>query len=550
MDFNKLFRILAVDLSGHGNNFKEMKSYTASLLANTQFNHVQLPSDFFGLLLNSGYVAKEKLGILYNIYANSYLSYEAKTKAFKDIEQFNFFNFSFEATKILKHIIESIIKYPVNSNETRALAAWIPNELRTGEMTTDHRACLMKLVNLKFIHATDMNILHAVFVNNLEVIKNIIDPGWVRIIGLCYNYDRNKMPLYETPVPQTLQRPSQISIHNQTNGQEPSPIEQYYVPRPYETEMIKAKPQWSPIEQTQPLTALKIPHFNSPIIPNDQNKQVNSPSYEIPSPTSLKEIQYDIPEKDVLSGVFVGECVIINIEKFTDPKFKNRVGSNKDAENIKSTFDAMGFHTIVKTDLRSAELFRYLKEKSLDQKLNKVGIFVCFLMSHGDEGWISGSDGDKIEIDAIVTNFKNNQCMPLQGKPKLFFVQACKESTVDVPETNMYTDDIPSTQPQDADLMICQTITKGNEYSLTNDGSWYVNKLCEFIRKGYRSLDLMQIHTHVNLALSRADENVSSIEVSNSSGSLRKTLRFVPNISAEDFQENIPGRGQDLFHRI
>ena len=557
MDFNKLFKILAVDLSGYGNNFKEIKSYTARNLGNNKFTHVQLPSDFFALLLSSGQVTKDNLELLYNIYANSHLNYEAKTKAFKDIEEFNFFNFSFEATKILKHVIEAIIKYPVNTHEMKALAKWIPDEFRTGEMVMDHKASLMKLVELKFVHAFNMRILYEVFMNNSDMIKTIIQPGWCRILGLNHNYNRNKLPAFEVPP----QRPCQVPIYSQLAGQDLSPVEQYPpdIPRPYNSEMTPSRPRWSPDEQQQQQqqpAATNFPPFQTPQVPIKSPTQYpSSPNYEQPSPPAtmdieaLREVQYDIPEKDVLSGVYPGECVIINIEKFKEPGMKNRVGSNKDVESIKNTFDSIGFRTIVRTDLTSAQLLHFLREKSLDQKLHKVGMFVCFLMSHGDEGRISGSDGENIEIETIITNFKNNQCLALQGKPKLFFVQACRGNIVDAPKQDIYQDGVPA-QPQDADLMICQATTKGKVAVRTDEGSWYINKLCEFISKGHRTLDLMQIHTHVNFAVSKEGKGASTLQVSNSSGSLRKTLRFVPNISAVDFQEKIPGRNENLFNRM
>ena len=566
MDFNKLFKILAVDLSGYGNNFKEMKLYTAHNLAMNQFNHVQLPSDFFALLLASGRVNKDNLGILYSIYANSHLNYDAKNKAFKDIEEFNFYNFSFEATKILKNVIETLVKYPVNTHEMKGVAAWIPEEYRTGEMKMDHKASIMKLVELKLIHAFDLRILQTVFRNNSDIIKTIIEPGWMQILGLNHNYIRNKMPILEPPQPPIITRPSHVSFHPQSSGQDPSPVEQYsqyfheefqqFVPRPYHTEMGISQTQWSPDEeqQQQQHAVTNIHTGQSPRLQINPYQQFNSPNYELPSPPSmediLREVQYEIPYRDVLSGVYPGECLIINIEKFKDPNMKDRIGSSFDVKSIETTFNNLGFHTTIKEDLTSEDLLRYLKEKSLDKRLSKVGMFVCFLMSHGEEGRISGSDGQNIEIETIITNFKNDQCLALQGKPKIFFVQACRGNKVDEPKKNYYKDNILNAQPQDADLMICQATTKGKVAVRTDEGSWYINKLCEIIRKGHQTLDLMQIHTKVNHAVSQLGAEASTLQVSNSSGSLRKTLRFVPNISADDFEKKSPTKSENLFSRM
>ena len=51
---------------------------------------------------------------------------------------------------------------------------------------------------------------------------------------------------------------------------------------------------------------------------------------------------------------------------------------------------------------------------------------VVVLMSHGADDFIYGSDIEKVHIPSIVDKFKPNKCPALQGKPKLFFIQACR----------------------------------------------------------------------------------------------------------------------------
>ena len=50
---------------------------------------------------------------------------------------------------------------------------------------------------------------------------------------------------------------------------------------------------------------------------------------------------------------------------------------------------------------------------------------VCIL-SHGEEGYIFGTDGRKILLDSILSLFDNSHCKNLIGKPKIFIVQACR----------------------------------------------------------------------------------------------------------------------------
>lgn len=51
--------------------------------------------------------------------------------------------------------------------------------------------------------------------------------------------------------------------------------------------------------------------------------------------------------------------------------------------------------------------------------------FVC-LLSHGEEGFIFGTDGRKLQLDSVFKLFDNSNCPTLLGKPKIFVIQACR----------------------------------------------------------------------------------------------------------------------------
>ena len=51
--------------------------------------------------------------------------------------------------------------------------------------------------------------------------------------------------------------------------------------------------------------------------------------------------------------------------------------------------------------------------------------FIC-LLSHGEEGYIFGTDGKRIPLDEIFLLFGNTNCKGLMGKPKVFIIQACR----------------------------------------------------------------------------------------------------------------------------
>ncbi len=57
--------------------------------------------------------------------------------------------------------------------------------------------------------------------------------------------------------------------------------------------------------------------------------------------------------------------------------------------------------------------------------------FTCCLMSHGSEGIIQGTDGKNVKINEIATHLNGKQCESLAGKPKMFFIQACRGTSFD-----------------------------------------------------------------------------------------------------------------------
>ena len=50
---------------------------------------------------------------------------------------------------------------------------------------------------------------------------------------------------------------------------------------------------------------------------------------------------------------------------------------------------------------------------------------IC-LLSHGEEGYMFGTDGKKIPLEEIFLLFDNRHCPALLNKPKIFFIQACR----------------------------------------------------------------------------------------------------------------------------
>lgn len=52
--------------------------------------------------------------------------------------------------------------------------------------------------------------------------------------------------------------------------------------------------------------------------------------------------------------------------------------------------------------------------------------FVAVIMAHGGLGELYGVNGDAFPVHQLTLNFTTEKCPSLAGKPKLFFIQACR----------------------------------------------------------------------------------------------------------------------------
>ncbi|XP_025939846.1 caspase-3 isoform X2 [Apteryx mantelli] len=126
----------------------------------------------------------------------------------------------------------------------------------------------------------------------------------------------------------------------------------------------------------------------------------------------------------------MGECVIINNKNFhRETGMLPRSGTDADAASVREVFVKLGYKIKLNNDLSCRDIFKLLKNTS-EEDHSKRSSFVCVLLSHGEEGLIYGTDGP-LELKALTSLFRGDRCRSLAGKPKLFFIQACRGTEFD-----------------------------------------------------------------------------------------------------------------------
>ncbi|XP_072904224.1 caspase-7-like isoform X2 [Hemitrygon akajei] len=219
----------------------------------------------------------------------------------------------------------------------------------------------------------------------------------------------------------------------------------------------------------------------------------------------------------------IGTCIIFNNKNFQPSTgMSKRNGTDKDASNLMKTFKNLGFHTEILNDQTCQQMLQKLSNVAKSDH-SQMAAFICVFLSHGEEGLLYGTDGYE-EIKTFTSIFRGDLCRSLIGKPKLFFIQACRGNEFDAGvetdgiETDSKGEPATSLQkiPIEADFLYAYSTAPGY-YSWRNtaNGSWFIQSLCHVLDSYGKKLELMQLLTRVNhkVALefeSNTDANYSS----------------------------------------
>lgn len=202
-----------------------------------------------------------------------------------------------------------------------------------------------------------------------------------------------------------------------------------------------------------------------------------------------------------------GYAVIFNHVHFE--RWESRPGTNVDCENLRQTLSGLHFNVIICKDYTKHEIHEEIKEvSSRDHSENDCIIIV--ILSHGfDDGDVCAADRE-YSVESLASFFTADKCPSLAGKPKLFFIQACRGELNDIGARIAYPKGVHNVQkqcgidyqrklPVQADFLFAYSSVPGYvSYRHITHGSWYVQTLCEQLKINGTLYDLMKLLTIVN----------------------------------------------------
>lgn len=223
---------------------------------------------------------------------------------------------------------------------------------------------------------------------------------------------------------------------------------------------------------------------------------------------------------------------------FNNEFFKNhssRPGTAVDAEKVEQTFGKLGF-TVHRHDNKTRdEMLRILK-KAAKADHSTSDCFACVVLSHGDEVHLIDKGQPEVReredvvyatdqiilTKEIVRMFVDDKCASLQGKPRLFFVQACRGGNLDdgaiIAVRGRDEFDAKSIKgievqpcPIYKDFLIAYATPPGfYAFRRADTGSWFINGLCSIMSKpNIENLSLTKLLTMVHQLVGQQFESYS-----------------------------------------
>lgn len=141
----------------------------------------------------------------------------------------------------------------------------------------------------------------------------------------------------------------------------------------------------------------------------------------------LASVCHNDPGKDYkMTARPRGPCLIVNNIDFEADMFPTRKGSDEDARRFDTIFQQLGFTVIMRRNQTADQMKKLFKEVAAQCKEEHDSLFV-FILSHGSEHGIYGTDGIEVYLESeIISCFDNRNCSAMLGKPKVFVIQACR----------------------------------------------------------------------------------------------------------------------------
>ncbi|CAM5127552.1 unnamed protein product [Natator depressus] len=178
-----------------------------------------------------------------------------------------------------------------------------------------------------------------------------------------------------------------------------------------------------------------------------------------------------------------------------------RKGAKREADKLFKALSKLNYAVKLHYDQTAKEIEEIYEQESREEHGD---CFVSILSSHGEEGAIYDCRGELVKLTRIFQMLSPQRCPVLAGKPKIFFIQACRGNKMD-PGVWVETDSAqPSADSFSHYLSIPDSTavmfacSPGYSAFLNPLGSMFLQTLLEFLEGDERHLELARLMTRIS----------------------------------------------------
>jgi len=202
-----------------------------------------------------------------------------------------------------------------------------------------------------------------------------------------------------------------------------------------------------------------------------------------------------------------GLCIIFNHKNFDrSTGLGVRNGTDRDRDQCQQLFKLLGFDVKVYNDLTVARIKEVIETIAYDENHSDNDCLAIVYMSHGEQDIFYGYDGN-FKAETLFDKFTADVCPSLAGKPKMFFIQACRGDGLDQGVQMVQTRVSDETDsgylsykiPTTCDFLICWSTVPGQfSWRNTSNGSWFAQAFVHIMESSAFTDDLASLMTKVN----------------------------------------------------
>jgi hypothetical protein len=229
-----------------------------------------------------------------------------------------------------------------------------------------------------------------------------------------------------------------------------------------------------------------------------------------------------------------GKALIFNHKRFGGTRgtsMKPRAGTEKDADRLNETLTSLGFDVSIYTDPDYEEICKKLERAVSDEENADSDCILVAVLSHGQsDGMLSAYD-QEYEEERLWKPFLGEKARRLNGKPKIFLIQACRgKGTDEGVEMDGPGDDENRGPkiPSHADFLMAHATVPG-QVSFRNiaTGSYFIQELCTVLEREAYTEDFVSILTKVQGHMTKKTMGYQFKQIPSFTSQLSKKMQFV-----------------------